>query len=141
MLSKEIPCLFLSSKTKGPVEEGAAGYCPKILLLKRAKLVLGPFRLGVIGSSALEIGQFLRQNFWMISGGPFLSRPLCFTAAFQSFLWSFQGGGFGRRRKSLWPVTERGGVLSSESKEHRSFCPGTRPGKPVTGVTEQSFMC
>ena len=36
--------------------------------------------LGVIGKSALEIGQFLRQNFWVISGGRFLSRPLCFTA-------------------------------------------------------------
>ena len=36
--------------------------------------------VGVIGKSALEIGQFLRRNFWMISGGPFLSRPLCFTA-------------------------------------------------------------
>ena len=36
--------------------------------------------IGVIGKSALEIGQFLTRNFWMIFGGPFLSRPLCFTA-------------------------------------------------------------
>ena len=36
--------------------------------------------MGVIGKSAPEIGQFLRRNFWMISGGPFLSRPLCFIA-------------------------------------------------------------
>ena len=35
---------------------------------------------GVIGKSALEIGHFLRQNFWMISGGPFFSWPFCFTA-------------------------------------------------------------
>ena len=26
--------------------------------------------VGVIGKSALEVGQFLRRNFWMISGGP-----------------------------------------------------------------------
>ena len=35
--------------------------------------------IGVIGKSALEIGQLLRRTFWMISWGPFLSRPLCFT--------------------------------------------------------------
>ena len=33
---------FLSSKTKGPGEEGAAGYCPKILLPNRAKIVFFP---------------------------------------------------------------------------------------------------
>ena len=32
-------------------------------------------------------------------------------------------------------------VLSSEPKEHKSFCTDTRPGRPVTGVTSQSFMC
>ena len=32
-------------------------------------------------------------------------------------------------------------VLSSEPKEHKSFCPGTWPGRPVTRVTEKSFMC
>ena len=32
-------------------------------------------------------------------------------------------------------------VLSSEPKEHTSFCPGARPGKLVTGVTGKSFMC
>ena len=26
------------------------------------------------------------------------------------------------------------------NKEHKSFCPGTRPGRPVTGVTGQSFI-
>ena len=43
-------------------------------------MLLYPFATRVIGKSGLEIGQFLRRNFWMISGGPFLSRPLCFTA-------------------------------------------------------------
>ena len=33
----------LSSETKGPGEQGAAGYCPKTLLLRRAKMVLCPF--------------------------------------------------------------------------------------------------
>ena len=28
---------FFSSETRGPGEQGAAGYCPKILLLKRAR--------------------------------------------------------------------------------------------------------
>ena len=64
----------LSSKTKGPGEQGSAGYCRKILLLNRAKMVSVP-SIGVIGKSALEIGQFLRRNFWMISGGHFLSWP------------------------------------------------------------------
>ena len=32
-------------------------------------------------------------------------------------------------------------VLSSEPKEHKSFCPDTRPGRPVTGATGKSFMC
>ena len=46
-----------------------------------------------------------------------------------------------------WPGVSRPGsqgskiyVLSSEPKEHKSFCPDTRPGRPVTGVTGQSFM-
>ena len=32
-------------------------------------------------------------------------------------------------------------VLSSEPKEHKSFCAGARPGRLVAGVTGQSFMC
>ena len=32
-------------------------------------------------------------------------------------------------------------VLSSEPKEHKSFCPDTRPGGPVTRATGKSFMC
>ena len=37
-------------------------------------MVKSVLSMGVIGKSALEIGHFLRRNFWMISGGPFLSR-------------------------------------------------------------------
>ena len=51
---------FVSSKTKGQGEQGAAGYPPKIFLLKRAKI------------------QFLRRSILMISGNPFLSRPPLF---------------------------------------------------------------
>ena len=48
-----------------------------------------------------------------------------------------------------WPLwVSRSGVLGSKTyvlspkpKEHKSFCPGTRPWRPVTGVTRQSFMC
>ena len=76
--TEPLPSIWISS---------TAGYCPKILLLKPA--------IGVIGKSALEIGHFLRRNFWMISGGPPLSRPLCFTAEWnqtyrtepQTYLW------------------------------------------------------
>ena len=32
-------------------------------------------------------------------------------------------------------------VLCAEPKEHKLFRPGTRPGGPVTGVTEKLFMC
>ena len=32
-------------------------------------------------------------------------------------------------------------VLSSEPKEHKSFCPDTRPGGPVTGATGKNLMC
>ena len=59
------------------------------------------------------------------------------------------------KHKYFWPVTPpaSGGVsrpggqgskfyvLSSEPKEHKSFCPDTRQGGPVTGATEKSFMC
>ena len=59
------------------------------------------------------------------------------------------------KHKSFWLVTPpvTGGspdweamgskfyVLSSEPKEHKSFCPDTRPGGPVTGATGKSFMC
>ena len=38
---------------------------------KRPKWCSGA-SIEVIGKSALDIGQFLRRNFWMISGGPFL---------------------------------------------------------------------
>ena len=61
-------------KPKGPGEQGAAEYCPKILLSRRPT-----WRSALsIGDSALEIGQVPSRNFWMISGGPFLSRLLCF---------------------------------------------------------------
>ena len=74
-----------SSKTKGPGEQGATGYCPKLLLLKRANMVLRPFHRSH-REICTRIGQFLRRNIWMISGGPFLSRPLCFTA--ERFTWT-----------------------------------------------------
>ena len=65
----------ISSKTKGPGEQGAAEYCPKILLLERAKMVLCPFHRSH-RESALEIGQFLRMifldDFW---GAPFSPDP------------------------------------------------------------------
>ena len=64
----------LSSKTKGPGEEGPPDIAPKCFPQKGLKWC-SVLSIGVIGKSAREIG-----HFWMISGGPFLSRPLCFTA-------------------------------------------------------------
>ena len=70
-------CHF-SSKAKGPGEKGATGYCPKILLLKSAKVVLCSFH-----RSHREICTRNRPlsetNFWMISA-PSSPPPLCFTA-------------------------------------------------------------
>ena len=41
--SRPPPKRKFSSKPNGPGEQGATGYCPKIALLKRAKMVLSPF--------------------------------------------------------------------------------------------------
>ena len=71
--------LKFSSKTKGPEKKGPPGVAPKSFSQKGSKWC-SALSTGVIGKSALEIGHFLRRNFWMISGGPILSRPLWFTA-------------------------------------------------------------
>ena len=69
----------ISSETKGPGEEGAPDIAPKSFSQKGPKRCSVLF-IGAIGKSALKIGHLLRRNFWMTSWGPFLSRPLCFTA-------------------------------------------------------------
>ena len=61
--------------------------------------------IGVIGKSALEIGQFPRRNFWMISGGPFLSRPLRFTADKSKVFAVFERGHPLKSRTSSLPST------------------------------------
>ena len=76
---------LVSSKTKGLGEQGAAGILPRNPSHKKGPRWCSALSIGVIGKSALEIGQFLRRNFWMISGGPFLSRPLWFTADLLTF--------------------------------------------------------
>ena len=89
---------YFSSKTKVPGEEGAAGYCPKILLPKRAKMVLSSFHRSH-RESAFEIGHFLRQNFWMISGGTSSPRPFCFTPDYS--LSEFTGEWFTNRSNHI----------------------------------------
>ena len=96
---------WLEREPKGPGEQGATRYCPNILLLKRAKMVLCPFHRSLLGKSALEIGQFLRRNFWMISPGPSLSQPLCFTAE-QSDLNQVH---YTTQRKSFFQEPRKGG--------------------------------
>ena len=58
-------------KQRGREKKGPPDIAPKSFpSLRRTKMVSVP-SIGVIGKSALEIGQFLKRNFWMISGGPF----------------------------------------------------------------------
>ena len=68
---------------------------------------------------------------------------------------TYSGKKKAHKHESFWPVTPpvTGGVsrpggqgskfyvLSSEPKEHRSFCPDTRPGGLVTGASGKCFMC
>ena len=57
---------FFSSKTNGPGEEGTPRNHPEISSQKLADLH--------------HFGPFWEKDFGAISGGPFFSRPLCFTA-------------------------------------------------------------
>ena len=66
-------------KQRGQEKKGLPNIASKSFSQKGPKWC-SALSIGVIGKSALEIGHFLRRNFWMISGGPFLSRPLCCTA-------------------------------------------------------------
>ena len=43
-------------KQRGRENKGPAGYCPKIVLVERAKMVPCPFHRSQKGKSALEIG-------------------------------------------------------------------------------------
>ena len=61
---------------KGPPDIAPKSFSPNFKGPKWCSVL----SIGVIGKSALEIGHFLRRNFWMIFRGPFLSWPLCFTA-------------------------------------------------------------
>ena len=59
-------------KQRGQEKKGPPDIAPRSFSQKRAKWC-SVLSIGVIGKSALEIGHFLRRNFWMISGGPSLS--------------------------------------------------------------------
>ena len=114
-----------STKPKGPGEQGAAGYCPKILLLKGAKMVLCPFHRShreiCTRNQPVSETKFL-DEFW----GPFLSRPLCFTAD----IGVLGGGVWGRVQvggRRLFPVEKKGkgegvGLGSGQAKEPASQC-------------------
>ena len=72
-------------KQRGRENKGPPDIAPKSFSLEEPKWCSVP-SIGVIGKSALEIGQFLRRIVWMISGGPLsLPAPLCYC-------WK---GGFG----------------------------------------------
>ena len=72
-------CCDSAVKQRGREKKGPRDIAPKSFSQKGPEWC-SALSIGVIGTSALEIGHFLRQTFWMISGGPFLSRPLWFTA-------------------------------------------------------------
>ena len=68
-----------SWEAKGQGEQGAAGYCPKILFLEGAKTALCPFHRShraLCARNRPDSETNFRDDFW----GSFLSRPLCFTA-------------------------------------------------------------
>ena len=58
-------------KQRGRENKGPPDVAPKSFSWKGPKRCSVP-SIGVIGKSALEIGQFLRRTIWMISGGPFV---------------------------------------------------------------------
>ena len=67
----------ISSKTRGPGEHGAAGYCPRILLLNWAKCLFHrSYREIRIRNRPISETKFL-DDLW----GPFSSRPLCLEKA------------------------------------------------------------
>ena len=58
-----------AARQRGRENKGPPDIHPKSFSLKGPKLC-SVLSIGVIGKSALEIAQFLRRNFWMISGVP-----------------------------------------------------------------------
>ena len=60
---------------RGREKKGPLDIAPQSFSQRRPKWC-SVLSIGVTGKSALEIGHCLRRNFWMISGGPFLSRLL-----------------------------------------------------------------
>ena len=76
----------VSSKTKGRGEQGAAGYFPKILLLKRAVLWCSVPSIRVIGKSALEIGRPVSETKFLED----FCGPLSLPAPFEGQDWKFQ---------------------------------------------------
>ena len=109
--------LLSAIKQRGPGEQGAAGHCPKILLLRRAKMVLCSSH-----RSHREICTRNRPvseiNFWMISGGPFLSwPPFCFTAEIL---------GHPGHRSSRWGTRTKMFMLLGLRTKHINMCPCQR---------------
>ena len=66
----------VSGKTKGPQEQRGRRISPQNPSSKKGRNgALFPFHRSLLGKCALEISQFLRRNFWMISGAPFSPGP------------------------------------------------------------------
>ena len=74
----QTPSSVSFSSKKGREKKGPPDIAPKSFSQKGPKWC-SALSIGVIGKSALEIGHFLRRNFWMISGGPIpLPTPLLY---------------------------------------------------------------
>ena len=114
--------LFWSLK-RGWEKKGPPEISPKSFSQKGPKWC-SVLSIGVIGKSALEIGHFLRRNFWVISGGPFLSRPLCFTAE------------KGFCRGSTW-LDDRGTVRRKWTDEVLRRTSRSHPSRPLSSASFQ----
>ena len=78
------PLYCCSSKPKGPGEKGAPRNHPESLCLRNGLISSADFPMTPMEGTD-TFWPFLGEGFGAISGGPFFSRPLCFTADCRQF--------------------------------------------------------
>ena len=131
-----------SNKQRGREKKGAPDIAPKSFS-KQGPKWCSVLPIGVIGKSALEIGHFLRRNFWMISGFPFHSRPLCFTADRFAIapIWH-------KNQDANWKISESGlgrapeGAVTQEEqpRKHARSTPNGFPRTPWRAPSENPHV-
>ena len=70
----------ISSKTKGPAAEGGPQKSSQKFRHRKWPISSADFPLTPMERTEHHFGPFWEKEFGAISGGPFFSRPLCFTA-------------------------------------------------------------